>query len=88
MSETYVSNWKEHINNNKTVKVSKLEGLEFIKFKYLPIYYNACKNMTKGVSYSFSDTFNKIDKYETAVFLIYDVPEYFDIKKAEKNYSL
>ncbi|RLD26464.1 MAG: hypothetical protein DRI75_11675 [Bacteroidetes bacterium] len=78
-SFTFVSVWLKHFNNSKPSKVFYfINYVEFVKHKFLPFYINVGKNLTKGVYYSIDD---KARDFKNKVFLIYDVPSYFNIKK-------
>tara|TARA_R110000751_G_scaffold210384_1_gene314134 strand:+ start:48933 stop:50117 length:1185 start_codon:yes stop_codon:yes gene_type:complete len=64
-------------------------GISFIKPTFLPIYLNIGKNHTKGISYSLSSG-QELD-FKKKVFLIYDVPTFFELdlinnkKKLKQN---
>ncbi|WP_158293163.1 GNAT family N-acetyltransferase [Tamlana fucoidanivorans] len=78
-SNTFVKTWTKHFK----VSVANdgfetVQNLKFYKpYKYLPIYINIGKHLTKGVSY-FIKPFARAD-YKKKLVLIYDVPQYFDI---------
>jgi len=78
VSDTFTQIWAKHFNEDKPVyKFGFLNGLSFTKSLGLPFYINIGKNHTKGVSYSCDDR-NETD-FKGKVFLIYDIPTYFDL---------
>ena len=80
LSDTFAKILLLHFNRNKPVfTFNFLNGPTFIKPTWLPVYMNAGKNHTKGVSYSVSDEGKDFGK---KVLLIYDVPEFFKLDLA------
>lgn len=78
VSDTFITTWLEEFKRNKPVfSFNLVGGLRFYKSSYLPIYINAGRNHTKGISYSLNSAdFNNLRK---SVVLIYDVPNYVDL---------
>jgi hypothetical protein len=77
-SKPFVKKWLNHFNANKSnYTFNFIQGLIFVKSKFLPLYINAGKNLTKGISFTISDKTE--DNFIKAVILIYDVPDYFTI---------
>ncbi len=82
-SETYTSSWLKHYNNSENaIRFDDIKNVSFVKKKRLPIYTNVGKNLTKGIFYSLTQDKERL-KLGNKVFLIYDVPEYFDISTAD-----
>lgn len=82
-SNIYAQTWLKHFKNLiAEKKFNSVEGVSFYKSKFLPLYINVGKNLTKGVDYSFDYT---ASDYKGNVFLIYDVPDYFETEKLETS---
>lgn len=63
-----------------------LPSLKFVKNRFLPLFTNVGKNLTKGIDYRLAPgTFND---YRKKVFLIYDVPAYFEVRTDTENTDL
>ena len=78
-SKLYVNTWLKHFKDVESVKTFKaIKDVSFFKSKFLPLYTNVGKNLTKGVNYNID--YESID-YKGKTFLIYDVPEYFKQKE-------
>ncbi|MEN3324130.1 GNAT family N-acetyltransferase [Mariniflexile soesokkakense] len=76
-SQTFVSIWLKHFNHSKeALTFNFIEGVSFVKNKYLPLYVNTGKNLTNGISYTLNE--NKTD-YRKKVFFLYDIPEYYQV---------
>jgi len=87
-SKTYIKTWLKHFNSNgPEVSFPFLRGTNFYKSPLFPIYINIGRNLTKGISYSFSKE-NLTNENKNKVLLIYDVPEYFNIPKEEPKQNL
>ena len=54
-----------------------LPSLKFTKHKSLPLYTSVGQTFTKGIDYKLE--LEKTGDYKKKTFLIYDVPEYFDV---------
>lgn len=79
LSEVFLSLWSKHFYPNKIANTFEfIDGPIFYKpSPLLPLYINIGKNHTKGMSYT---TNNAIaNDYKNKMFLIYDVPEYFQV---------
>lgn len=86
--EKFTNTWLKHFNANQTAhSFNFIKGLGFLKHKILPIYTNVGKNNTNGISYSLNDL-NLFKDYKNKVFLIYDVPTYFDIHPSKNKLNL
>jgi CelD/BcsL family acetyltransferase involved in cellulose biosynthesis len=84
---TYVSKWFSHFEKNKTEKkFNFIEGISFYKHSRLPLYISSGKNLTKGISYELSE--KDAADYKGNVYLIYDIPEFFNIKTNSNQKSL
>ncbi|MCM4167318.1 hypothetical protein KCTC52924_02901 [Arenibacter antarcticus] len=78
-SNTFTRIWLKHFGKVKAFYSFNFIGdLSFYKPGRLPIYYNLGKNLTKGISYTLLPIQTK--EFRKNVFIIYDVPSYFDIK--------
>lgn len=79
-SQSFINIWCQHFNKDKDVyKFSLFEGISFFKPTFLQLYINTGKNLTKGVSYKLNTDSNNTN-LKNKIFLIYDVPEYFNIE--------
>lgn len=86
-SEIFTSKWLKHFNNdNPAIKFKFIHELSFYKTRLLPLYINTGKNLTKGVSYTLNDHTEK--DFKKKVFLIYDVPEFFNVNTSISNKRL
>lgn len=76
-SFSFESIWSKHFNENKELKgFDFIDGVRFVKNSRDGVYVNAARNLTKGIYYELD--FSKSD-YKGKTFLIYDVPEYFNV---------
>lgn len=85
----YISCWLKHFNQEKLgISFPAIKNLLFIKHRFLPLYVNVGKSSTKGLSYSLSLPMTK--KHKKKVFLIYDIPQYFNLDtiKPSKGFKL
>lgn len=88
LSNTYKTIWLRYFSpNKKTYLFNSLPDVTFLKHKRFPIFYNVGKNITNGMSYTLSDL-EKNKDFKKRVFLIYDVPDYFDVETDTQNTSL
>ena len=86
-SSTYVSKWFSHFEKNQTEKkFSFINDISFYKHSWLPLFINSGKNLTKGVNYNLSENDNT--DYKGNTYLIYDVPEFFNVKTDTNHQSL
>jgi len=77
-SSIYQTIWVKHFAANKEIKqFNFIKGVQFLKFKFLPLFINLGKNNTNAINYK-TDV-SAID-YKGKVFLIYDVPNYLEIE--------
>jgi hypothetical protein len=78
VSEAFAAIWSTHFNASKSgLNFRFLKNLGFVKSAMLPLYYNVGKNITNGMFY----LVNTEEKdYKGKVFLIHDVPSYFDLQ--------
>ncbi|CAM4381719.1 GNAT family N-acetyltransferase [Zobellia nedashkovskayae] len=80
LSDTYTSIWSKHFDQSKkSIKFNFLKNISFYRHASLPLYVNSGKTLTKGMDYSL-DSEQYSDDYKNKVFLIYDVPAYFNTK--------
>ncbi|CAH8286177.1 acetyltransferase (GNAT) family protein [Mariniflexile fucanivorans] len=80
ISITFSKVWETHFTSPKQLKTFNfIKELKFFKHPLLPFYTNVGRNLTKGVSYSLNQHQTAND-YKNKAFLIYDVPQYFDIQ--------
>lgn len=78
-SDVFTSIWLKHFNDgNPGLAVPCFSNLLFIKHRLLPLYYNVGKTHTKGISYTLASAGSGTSSNE--VFLIYDIPTYFNLK--------
>lgn len=88
ISQSFTKIWLKHFNaGQEAYSFNFIKGLSFLKQKLLPIYTNVGKNNTNGISYSLNDISQHKD-YKKNVFIIYDVPTYFNIAEENKNSRL
>jgi Acetyltransferase (GNAT) domain len=88
LSEIFISTWLKHFNGaNKTYSFNFLNGVSFVRHKWLPFYSNVGRNITNGMSYTLINLKINTD-FKNKVFLVYDVPTYFNLKTDTKNSSL
>lgn len=78
LSKTFTEIWRKHFAAGETVhNFDFLPKLKFTKPKFLPLYINIGKTFTKGIDYTLD--LQKVGDYQKKAFLIYDVPEYFEV---------
>ena len=78
LSSIYVNKWIKHFNRNQDgIRFDFIKDVSFIKAPLLPVYQNVGKSLTKGISYYLSQTNTD---YKRKVFLLYDIPDYFQLK--------
>ncbi|MDY8136279.1 GNAT family N-acetyltransferase [Aquimarina sp. 2201CG5-10] len=86
-SKIFIDKWNKHFNKSKTIhRFGFISQLSFVRHTFFPVYINVGKNLTKGVSYIVSSTIE--EKLKNKVFLIYDVPDYFNVSAVETSSSL
>jgi len=69
-SQIFIDIWKKHFVPNKLIKKFQfIEGVSFYKSNFLPVFFNAGKNLTKGNNYKIHD----YKDYKNKTFIIYDV---------------
>lgn len=89
---TFVSIWNKHFNKEQELFQFKfIEGLTFFKKQKPSLYINSGQDLTKGVSYTTNET--AATNFKNSAILIYDVPDYFDLKNTQipnniKRYSI
>ena len=80
-SDVFSATWLMHFNPGKAgLKFDIFPDLGFVKHRFLPLCYNIGKTLTKGISYTLLP--NNAKEYKNKVFLIYDVPTYFELDPA------
>ncbi len=78
LSESFTSIWIRHFSSEKAGRSFKfLPSLTFTKNRLLPLFTNVGKTMTKGIDYKLAPEAS--DDFRRKVFLIYDVPTYFEV---------
>jgi hypothetical protein len=86
LSNTFVKIWNKHFKaNNKTHRFKFIPDVTFSKRKYAPIYTNIGANLTNGMNYSLMKDTNEFNDYKNKVFLVYDVPTYFNVDTTGLN---
>lgn len=76
-SSIYQTIWVKHFAIDKKIKqFNFIKGVQFLKFKFLPLFINLGKNNTNAINYRIDFSAND---YKGKVFLIYDVPNYLEI---------
>lgn len=82
-SKTFVSIWSKHFNNSKDgIQFNSINNVLFYKKKFLPLYINIGKNLTKGVDYTVN---YEAKDYKNKVFLIYDIPDFFNVATIDES---
>ncbi|MBM1106753.1 GNAT family N-acetyltransferase [Aurantibacter crassamenti] len=77
LSDTFSSVFLRHFNESEAgIKFDFIEHLRFTKNNTSIVLKNVGATFTKGINYSLSN--KKADDYKGKVFLIYDVPTYFN----------
>ena len=76
-SDEFNAIWLKHFNNSKpSYSFDFIEHVVFYKSSLLPLFINVGKNLTKGIFYELiSDT----NDFKGKAFLVYDVPDYFNV---------
>ncbi len=78
-SSIFSNVWVKHFaSNNTVITFPEFKGISFVKLKKIPLYSNVGKTHTKGIYYSLSNT--QFISHKKNVYLIYDVPQHFNIK--------
>ena len=73
-SITYKTTWLKFFAVNKTVHdLEFIEGVQFIKSKFLPLFINLGRNNTNAITYRINPS---ATDYKGRVCLLYDVPNY------------
>lgn len=84
-STSFVTVWSKHFNGSKSSKsFDFISGVQFLKHSFLPLYVNVGKNLTKGVFY---ELHHSLTDFKGKTFLIYDVPDYFEVKELGNDSS-
>lgn len=87
-SDIYIKEWEEHFSKGKKAyRFEFITGIAFTKNKYIPLYINVGKYKTMGISYQLQAPALSKD-FRGKAFLIYDVPEYFEVSTKHKNKKL
>ena len=82
-STSFVTVWSKHFNGSKLSKsFDFISGVQFLKHSILPLYINIGKNLTKGIFY---ELHTSITDYKGKTFLIYDVPDYFNVRELARD---
>ena len=84
-SKTYNQEWSKNFNEGKPhYEFNFIQNIGFTKHKTLPLYINIGKFKTLGISYKITPNSQSKD-YKGKVFLIYDVPQYFEVDTEISN---
>lgn len=87
-SSIFINIWHKHFNTKKLIYGFEfIKNIAFYKPTSLPLFINSGKNLTKGVSYSLDNKSAKTD-FKSKCFLIYDVPEFFNVKTNSNTKNL
>ena len=87
-SDVYNTEWMNHFHSGKKChKFDSIKGVAFTKNKYIPLYTNVGKYKSCGISYQL-DSSGQNEDYKGKVFLIYDIPEFFEIDSEPKSKRL
>lgn len=85
-SSIFETVWSKHfLNNQKPITFKAIKNVVFCKSNRFPFYVNIGKNLTKGVNYEIDYS---QDDFKGKTFLIYDVPEYFNVKDLKSSTKL
>jgi hypothetical protein len=85
LSKTFTSIWLKYFQNDRPVhNFDSIEKVSFTKNKYLPLYTNLGENITNGMFYNLKTDTDAVD-FKHKVFLIHDVPSYFNIDSAKQK---
>ncbi|WP_396590091.1 GNAT family N-acetyltransferase [Allomuricauda sp. R78024] len=77
-SELYVKKWMSNFHNSGNARqFSFIDDIKFTKHSVLPLYFNIGMFKSCGMSYTLSEKTQSDFKHRT--FLVYDVPEYFEV---------
>ena len=83
-SSVYVNLWAKHFNNKSDIyRFNFIDNLSFVKRKNIPLYTNVGKKMALGIYYS--NPKKNYNDYRGKVFLVYHVPEYFNVEDISSN---
>ena len=86
-SDNFTSIWLKHFHKaKKGIAFEFISDLLFIKHPKLPLYINVGKTLSKGIYYTLSSKIS--EDFKRKVFLIYDVPGYFNLNTTSKNNNL
>lgn len=82
-SSTFVHLWSKYFNHNKkSENFDFLTNVSFFKRSWEPFYTNVGKNLTKGIYYELN---YKATDFKNKVFLIYDIPEFFNVPNLDPS---
>lgn len=77
-SKSFIDIWTKHFNKNeKGISFRFIDRVSFVKHKFLPYYINVGVKLTNGFDYEIST--QKEKDYKNKVFLIRDIPTYFNL---------
>ncbi|MCK0147062.1 GNAT family N-acetyltransferase [Arenibacter sp. F26102] len=86
-SKTFTTTWVEHFRSlTQILTFHFINGISFFKHPFLPLYTNVGRYMTKGIYYILKEP--QSDNFGKKVFLIYDIPVYFEINTKIENKNL
>lgn len=82
-TDRFAKSWLKHFKDSiPSKRFDYIKGVNFYKNKYFPLYINVGKNITKGFYYTVDP-----DKVKNShnVFLIRDIPTYFNVPELNLN---
>jgi len=86
-SKTFEKSWFNHFYKGATRHTfSFIHGLSFYKHPKLRLFINTGRNLTKGISYEITET--NLTDFKNKVFLLYDVPDFFNVETTTRPSDL
>ena len=86
-SETFKKIWSKHFKNSEPgITFNFINNVSFVKQGKLPLYINFGNNLTSGITYKINEGFG-LD-YQGRVFLIRDIPSYYNVESFVKKGDL
>ena len=88
ISKAFTTTWlKYFMNDDEGLRFNSIEDATFVKNKYFPLFINVGRNFTNGMTYSFPKDL-RVNDFKNKVFIIHDIPEYFDLKTNHRPSNL
>ncbi|MDC6352764.1 GNAT family N-acetyltransferase [Zeaxanthinibacter sp. PT1] len=86
-SPTFLNIWRKHFCKDGDLPITgPFHNIRFHKNDKLPIYINDGANLTKGVDFQLDES--NLSAWKGKTFLVYDVPQYFNIPTQPENKTL